>query len=73
MRKLVNNLDSALSGIELLNRELPNYPELADRLGQAHAFYVLERDGREPMFGVFEIRWVRFAAAAGISPSLQKA
>ena len=51
MRKLVNSIDAALSGIELLNRELPNYPGLANRLGQAHAFYVQEQDGRGPMFG----------------------
>ena len=51
MQKLVASLDAAVSGIEKLNDELPNYPGLADRLGQAHAFYVLERDGREPKFG----------------------
>ena len=51
MRKLVNSLEAVVAGIEHLNSELPNYPRLADRLGQAHAFYVLERDGREPKFG----------------------
>lgn len=51
MEKLVGSLEAALAGIEQLNRELPHYPELVDRLGQAHAFYVLEREGCEPLFG----------------------
>ncbi len=50
MPNLVTRLDSALDAIRTLNESLHQYPELADRLGQAHAFYVLD-DGDKPLFG----------------------
>lgn len=49
--KLVSSLDNARKAIVRLNRELPDYPELADRLGLAHAFYALENGGDVPLFG----------------------
>lgn len=51
MNKLVRNLEDALNGIETLNSILPKSPELADRLGFAHAFYILEEKGDPPLFG----------------------
>lgn len=49
--KLAQSLDSVLDAIRRLNVDLNNHPELADRLGLAHAFYVLEQDGEAPLFG----------------------
>lgn len=49
--KLAQSLESVLAAIRRLNAELDNHPELADRLGLAHAFYVLEREGEPPLFG----------------------
>lgn len=49
--KLAQSLKSVLDAIRRLNVELDNHPALADRLGLAHAFYVLERDGESPLFG----------------------
>lgn len=51
MSKLVTSLDAALAGIKTLNDSLDEYPELVERLGQAHAYYVLERPDGEPLFG----------------------
>lgn len=51
MKNLVRNLDSAKAAIVRLNECLPEHPELADRLGQAHAFYVLEQDKGKALFG----------------------
>ncbi|MBB3862643.1 hypothetical protein GGQ88_003945 [Novosphingobium hassiacum] len=51
MMKLVQNLESVLDAIRCLNVELESHSALADRLGLAHAFYVLERDGEGPLFG----------------------
>ena len=51
MSKLVSDIDSALDGIRSMNMHLPNFPHLADRLGQAHAFYVIEQENGEPLFG----------------------
>ena len=62
MPNLVNNLDSALNAIRTLNENLHDHPELADRLGQAHAFYVLE-DGGEPLFG-----FSKFVGYDGLTP-----
>ena len=49
--KLAQSLDSVLDAIRRLNAELDNHPVLADRLGLAHAYYVLEQDGKAPLFG----------------------
>lgn len=49
--KLAKSLGSVLDAIRRLNVELENHPELADRLGLAHAFYVLERESESPLFG----------------------
>ena len=51
MTELVRDLESALEAIRNLNGSLPAYPDLAARLGQAHAFYILEQEGHEPLFG----------------------
>lgn len=49
--KLARDLETVLDAIRQLNSELPNHPELADRLGLVHAFYVLEEENQEPLFG----------------------
>ncbi len=51
MPNLARSLDSVLASIRRLNHSLPKHSELADRLGQAHAFYVLEEEDRKPLFG----------------------
>ena len=51
MADLVKTLDSALNAITVLNQLLPKHPDMADRLGQAHAIYVLDKPGGEPQFG----------------------
>jgi hypothetical protein len=51
MSKLVTNLDSAVAGIEGMDGALKECPDLAERLGQAHAFYVHERPNGELRFG----------------------
>ena len=51
MAQIVQSPDEAMQAIRLLNQELPHSPELAGRLGQAHAYYVLDEDSREPLFG----------------------
>lgn len=48
---LVRSFESVSDAILRLNAEIDAYPELADRLGLAHAFYVLEHDGGTPLFG----------------------
>lgn len=50
MNKLVSSLQGAIDGIKRLNESVDSHPELAGRLGQAHAYYVLEHGGK-PMFG----------------------
>lgn len=62
MPNLVTSLDSALAAIKTLNGSLHEYPELADRLGQAHAFYVLE-DDEGPSFG-----FSKFVGYEGLTP-----
>lgn len=62
MPNLVTSLDSALAAIKTLNGSLHEYPELADRLGQAHAFYVLEGD-EGPSFG-----FSKFVGYEGLTP-----
>ncbi len=51
MLKLVSRPEEALAAIRKLNTILPGEPDLAGRLGQAHAFYVLEEEGSTPLFG----------------------
>jgi len=62
MPNLVTKLDSALSAIGTLNASLHDHPELADRLGQAHAFYVLENE-EKPLFG-----FSKFVGYDGLTP-----
>lgn len=62
MPNLANKVDSALDAIRTLNENLHDHPELADRLGQAHAFYVLE-DGGKPLFG-----FSKFVGYEGLTP-----
>jgi hypothetical protein len=47
----VRTVDQAVSAIKKLNQELPGCPGLAARLGQAHAYYVLNEDDNQPIFG----------------------
>ena len=51
MTKIVQSADDAIAAIRVLNAELAKSPELAARLGQAHAYYVLDEDDPEPVFG----------------------
>jgi hypothetical protein len=62
MPNLVTRLDSALDAIRTLNENLHQHSELADRLGQAHAFYVLD-DGDKPLFG-----FSKFVGYEGLTP-----
>jgi hypothetical protein len=50
MTSIVQSADEAVQAIRVLNQELPRSAELAARLGQAHAYYVLNED-EEPLFG----------------------
>ena len=63
MSKLVTSLDSALAGIDSMDGALNECPELAERLGQAHAFYVHERPGGELRFG-----FSKFVGYEGMTP-----
>ncbi len=63
MPKLVSNHEQVLKAIRLLNQSLEIDPILADRLGQAHAFYVDYDDGGEPLFG-----FSKFVGYADLSP-----
>lgn len=49
--KLATTPQSVCDGIRRFNVELDEYPDLADRLGLAHAFYILEESDQEPQFG----------------------
>lgn len=51
MYELSKSPDSVCDAIIRLNRCLDKHPELANRLGKAHAFYILEREGKKPKFG----------------------
>ena len=51
MADIVRSSDDAVAGIKALNSELPKSADLAARLGQAHAFYVIDEDDKEPLFG----------------------
>lgn len=62
MPNLVTKLDSALSAIRTLNDSLQDHPELADRLGHAHAFYILEGE-EKPLFG-----FSKFVGYDGLTP-----
>lgn len=63
MPNLVTSLNSALASIVRLNESLPDQPELAERLGQAHAFYVLEQEHGKRLFG-----FSKFVGYDGLSP-----
>lgn len=62
MPKLVQSADEAVAAIRTLNSEIADHPELAARLGQAHAFYVIEDKGRRPLFG-----FSKFVGYAGLT------
>jgi hypothetical protein len=49
--QLVTNPTEVISAISLLQAELDNSPELASRLGQAHAFYIDDSSVDGPLFG----------------------
>lgn len=51
MVALVSSLEDVVDAIKALNLALPDTPGLASRLGQAHAFYVIDDDGPNPQFG----------------------
>lgn len=51
MNGIAQSAGDAVSAIRVFNNELKASPALAARLGQAHAFYVLDEDQDEPMFG----------------------
>jgi hypothetical protein len=51
MVELVNSLSDAFTNIEALQDELESLPELANRLGQAHAFYVMHHPTKGNLFG----------------------
>lgn len=63
MMKLARNLDSVLNAIRRLNDDLDRYPALADRLGLAHAYYVLETESAPPLFG-----FSKFVGYEGLTP-----
>ena len=63
MSKLVTSLSAALAGIKNLNKSVEKHPELAERLGQAHAYYVLEQPDAEPLFG-----FSKFVGYEGMTP-----
>jgi len=63
MPDLATTATDALDAIMLLNDKLPNHPDLAERLGQAHAYYVLERENAKPLFG-----FSKFVGYKGLSP-----
>lgn len=63
MTDLVTTVTDALKAIRHLNESLPNHTELAERLGQAHAYYILERENEKPLFG-----FSKFVGYAGLSP-----
>ena len=64
MQNLVSSLDQALNAIRVLNVSLPSNPDLADRLGQAHAFYVLEENAKPALFG-----FSKFVGYEGLTPA----
>ena len=49
--QLVTSASQALDAIRVLQKELKASAELASRLGQAHAFYILDDGSAEPLFG----------------------
>jgi len=48
---MVTDSTQAIRNIERLNAEVVEYPELANRLGQAHAFYAIYNSGADTIFG----------------------
>ena len=63
MPDLATTATDALNAIKNLNDNLPNHPDLAERLGQAHAYYILERENEKPLFG-----FSKFVGYKGLSP-----
>ncbi len=63
MPNLVTTATDALNAIKKLNDSLPNYPDLAQRLGQAHAYYIFEQENGEPLFG-----FSKFVGYEGLTP-----
>ncbi len=51
MTTIAQSAKDAICAIRTLDQELRGSPELAARLGQAHAYYVLDENEEEPMFG----------------------
>jgi hypothetical protein len=62
--KLVTSLEEAVAGITSLQDALDEQPALADRLGQAHAYYVLEKSGGKVLFG-----FSKYVGYANMTPS----
>lgn len=63
MPDLVTTATDALNAIRKLNDSVPNHPDLAERLGQAHAYYILEQENGEPLFG-----FSKFVGYKSLSP-----
>jgi len=63
MQPLVTTATDVLTAIRTLNDTLPDHPELAGRLGQAHAYYILEQGSEEPLFG-----FSKFVGYKNLSP-----
>lgn len=51
MTKIVQSAADAVAAIIALNEEIEKSPELASRLGQAHAYYVINEQDDNPLFG----------------------
>ena len=61
--KPVSSVDEATKAIEVFSSALKTEPGLSSRLGQAHAFYVLDETADEPMFG-----FSKFVGYADLTP-----
>lgn len=56
--KLVTHASQAIDNIATLQRELGDSPQLVDRLGFVHSFYVDDRDAEHPCFGFS--KWIGY-------------
>lgn len=56
--ELIKNKEQAVGNIEQLESELSTSPELVDRLGFVHAWYVDTRDENRPRFGFS--KWIGY-------------